>query len=155
MVLAVRYTRAVRRESRRVLLELPAAALAGLVAGLWFGIAARGAMRIVALAAKAPLRLSAGGSVQVILVFAAIGAGVGLLYAALFRHALGSSGLRFGLLLLLVTWYPMAQAGAELLGYQPDPLKLILTSGAVIAAMWLPYALLLEKLTPPISRRFA
>jgi hypothetical protein len=155
LVLAVRYTRAVKRESRRVLLELPAAALAGLVAGVWFGLAARGAMRVIALAAKSPLRLSASGSIQVVLVFAAIGAGVGLLYAGLFRHALATSGLRFGLLLLLVTWYPLAQAGAQLLGYEPDPLKLILISGAVLALMWLPYALLLQKLTPPISRRFA
>jgi hypothetical protein len=146
---AVRYTLAVRGHGSRVLYEIPAAALAGLLAGLWFGVAARVAMRLVAMAAGAPLRLSAGGSIQVVLVFAAIGGGVGILYAGLFRHALATSGARFALLVFLATWYPLAQAGADLIGRKAD----FFASGVVIALMWLPYALLLERIAPPLCRR--
>jgi hypothetical protein len=146
---AIRYTLAVRANGPRVLFEIPAAALAGLAAGIWLGIASRVAMRLVAMAAGAPLRLSAGGSLQVVLVFAAIGGGVGILYAGLFRHAFATSGARFGLLLFLATWYPLAQAGADIIGRNAD----FLASGVVIALMWFPYALLVERIAALLCRR--
>lgn len=141
----VRYAAAVRREgSFRILLELPASALAGLLGGAWLGIAARGAMRIIAMANGSSV-FSMSGSLQVVGVFALIGAGIGILYAGLFRHALTSSGLRFGLLLLLVTWWPLAEEGIELLGDKPGVVMAIIGSGAVLSAMWLPYSLIMER----------
>ncbi len=154
-VTAIRYTIAIKRgESVRVLYEIPAAALAGLLAGLWLGLAARMAMRVVAFFASAPPRISVSGSIEVVLVFAAMGGGIAILYPGLFRHALGRNGIWFGLLLFFGSWYPLAQAGAQLLGYKPDPLKLMLVSGVVVATMFIPYTLLLQKLMVPLCRRF-
>ena len=142
-----RYTLAVRRgEPSRVLYEIPAAIVAGLLAGVWLGIGALIAMRVIAYFASAPPRISVTGSIQVVLVFAAMGGGIAILYAGLFRHALAKSGIWFGLLLFLGSWYPLAQAGAQLLGYKPDPLSLMAVSGAVVALMFIPYALLLQTL---------
>lgn len=148
-VTAIRYTYAARAGGLRVLYEIPAASLAGLAAGIWLGIASRVAMRLVAMAATAPPRLTLGGSIQVVIVFAAMGGVAGILYAGLFRHAFATSGARFGLLLFLATWYPLAQAGADIIGRKAD----FFASGAVIALMWFPYTLLLERIAAPLARR--
>ncbi len=141
-----RYTLAMKRgEPSRVWLEIPAAIFAGLLAGVWLGFGARIAMRVVAYFASAPPRITATGSIQVVLVFAAMGGGIAILYAGLFRHAFPTSGIWFGLLLFFGSWYPLAQAGAQLLGYKPEPLKLMAVSGVIVAFMWIPYALLLQQ----------
>ena len=138
-LLVVRYTLIVRREqSARVLLELPIAAGAGLIAGLWLGVSSRAAMRAIAMA-NGGGAFSAGGTLQVVLVFTAIGGGVAILYPAL-----GRNGLTFGGLLTLVTWYPLAHAAAQLLRPQPETWKLAAVSLGIIAGMWIPYALLLQ-----------
>ena len=139
-ITAARYSHAVRTTGTpRVLWELPAVILAGLAAGLWLGVASRAAMRVVAIAATASLRLSAGGTIQVVAVFAAIGGGIAILYAGLFRHALDASGFKFGLLLFLATWFPLTKAGEDIIARPVDPAA----SGIVILLMWMPYAVFL------------
>jgi hypothetical protein len=148
-----RYARVVKREkSARVLIEIPIAALAGLVAGIWLGIAARGAMRVIAVANHSA-RFSWSGTFQVVFVFAVFGAGIGALYPGLFRHALERSGLLFGLILILVTWYPLTRQALQLIGNLPSTSTLIIVSGATLAAMWLPYALALQWLISRLRRR--
>ena len=150
VLLIVRYTLVVRREqSPRALLELPIAAGAGLIAGLWVAVVARAAMRVIAMA-NGGGAFSAGGTLQVMLVFTAIGGAVAILYPGLFRHALDKSGLLFGALLTLTTWYPLAHSAAQQLRRQPELWKLAAVSLGIIAAMWIPYALALQFL----MRRF-
>ena len=152
---AVRYALVVRREqSSRALLELPIAAGAGLVAGLWLGVTSRAAMRVIAMA-NGGGAFSAGGTLQVVLVFTAIGGGVGLLYPGFFRQALGRSGLAFGALLTLATWYPLARSAWQQLAQKPDIAAMAAVSLGIIAAMWIPYALALQILVRRFGARRA
>lgn len=146
----VRYALLVRRQqSPASLIELPVVAGAGLIAGLWLGVGSRAAMRVIAMA-NGGGAFSAGGTLQVVLVFTAFGGGVGLLYAGFFRHALATSGLLFGALLTLATWYPLGRAAWQQLARKPDLVTMAAVSLAIIAAMWIPYALALQLL----MRRF-
>jgi hypothetical protein len=149
---AWRYARAVRAgHSLAVLGELIAAVGGGAIAGIWFGAASRAAMRAIALA-NASVRFSWSGTMQVLLVFIGFGAAIGILYAGLFRHAFDRSGLLFGGLLTLATWYPLGQAARQLLASPPEGIRFFLTSGAIIAVMWIPYAYLLQIFTPRFVR---
>jgi hypothetical protein len=145
LVTLVRYVVAVRREGPRALLELVWAALAGLGAGVWLGVAARGAMRVVAVAAGAAGEFSLDGSFRVFWTFALFGGGIAIFYAGFFRHALSSSGFRFGLLLIAAMAWPLTDAALDIIARRPPLPALMVSSAAVMAAMWLPYALLVER----------
>jgi hypothetical protein len=154
LVTIVRYTLAVRAEgSSRVLMELPASALAGLIAGLWLGISSRLAMRLISIANDAP-RFTWGGTMQILFTFALMGAALGLLYTGLFRPRLRSRGFLFGMLLLLGSWYPLARAARQQLADPPEPLMLFVMTGAALAVMWLPYALIVERLAVAMASCF-
>ena len=154
LVLTVfRYARAIREIGvGAALRELAAAVGGGLVAGVWLGIAARGAMRVLAIVSGAPLRFSSGGSLQVLGTFALIGAALGILYAGFFRHALASSGFRFAILLIVLGGVPLTQAALDVIGARPALPQLILGSAATLAVMWLPYGLVLEVITNRLHR---
>ncbi len=127
-----RYFLMARRCGRGYMLrEVAAAASAGATSGVLIGLAARIGMAAIGVANGA----------------------LGIIYAGLLRRILRGSGLAYGCLLVLCTWYPLAQAAVEDLSVQPAIGRLILTSGVIVAAMWVPYALVLERLMSRRQRR--
>ena len=135
-----------RREGRgHTLREIIAAAFAGAAAGLLIGLASRIGMAAIGLANGAA-RFTFSGSFAVVVAFAGFGIILGIVYAGLFRRWLRESGLAFGCLLALCMWYPLAEAAVEDLTAKPDTGALVLISGAVVVGMWVPYAVVLEKL---------
>lgn len=136
-----------RREGwGRVAAGLFAASGLGLAAGLLIGVWARVGMWAIAFANGGPTRFSLSGTFLVVVTFAGFGLLLGVIYEGAFRELLRRSGLAYGLLLTLVTWYPLAQAAEQELTNHPTPLSLFLVSGLLVASMWLPYAWLLERL---------
>jgi len=129
--------------------EIAAVAFAGAASGILIGLAARIGMATIGLANGAG-RFTVLGSFAVVISFAGFGVILAIVYAGLFRRLLRESGLAYGCLLVLCTWYPLAQAAVDELTVRPRVGKLILISGVVVAAMWVPYAMVLERL---ISRR--
>ena len=129
--------------------KIAAATFAGAASGILIGLAARIGMAAIGLANGAA-RFTLSGSFAVVIAFAGFGVILGIIYAGLFRRVLRGSGLAYGCLLVLCTWYPLAEAAVEELTARPAVGKLTLISGVVVAAMWVPYAIVLERL---ISRR--
>jgi hypothetical protein len=121
-----------------------AAAAAGLLAGIFIGVGARLGMSAISFANGDLPRFSASGTLQVILVFSSFGIGLGLFYELLLRDYLRKSGWLFGLLLTLILWIPLAQAGIEILRFQPSVILMVFFSGLLVALMWLPFAVTLE-----------
>jgi len=83
--------------------------LAGLIGGMVWGIGARIAMRIVALAAHKPTEFSLEGTALILLVGAFFGIPLGLLFAGVMTYLPGAGhrkGLSFGLLVLLIMAAP-------------------------------------------------
>lgn len=148
-----RYTSAVRRAgSAAPLWEIPIAMLAGLAGGLVLGLAARGGMAVITIANGGPPRFSWLGTLQVVATFAGLGALLGIAYAGLFRQALGRSGLAFGVILMIASAYPLARSGAQVLAAPVPGRTLLAVAALVLAAMWLPYALVLERVTAALQR---
>ena len=54
-------------------------------------------------------KLTAGGTIMVVTVFALIGLSLALTYAALLRRRLPGKGISYGLLLAALTWYLRAR----------------------------------------------
>ena len=141
-----------RKGGRYTVREIAAAASAGATSGILIGLAARIGMAAIGVANGAP-RFTLSGSFAVVIAFAGFGILLGIIYAGLFRRILRGSGVAYGCLLVLCTWYPLAQAAVEELSARPAIGKLILTSGVVVAAMWIPYASVLERLMLRWQRR--
>lgn len=82
---------------------------AGLVAGLLWGVAARLAMRIMALLGGRSPELTLEGTVIILIVGTFIGIPMGLLFVAIRKYLPGSGawkGVVFGLLVLFILGYP-------------------------------------------------
>jgi len=80
-------------------------ALSGFMGGIVWGIGARIAMRIVALAAHQPTEFSGGGTLMILMVGAFFGVPAGLIFAVLRRSVRGSAlrqGIALGSLALLL-----------------------------------------------------
>jgi len=135
-----------RRQGRgRVFREIAAAGFAGGVSGMLIGVAARLGMAAIGLANGAA-RFSLSGSLAVVITFAGFGVILGIIYAGLLRRLLRASGLAYGSILVLSTWYPLGEAAVEDLASKPGTVALVLLSGVVVAGMWVPYAIMLEGL---------
>lgn len=134
-----------RKGFRAEVLDSFFAALAGLAAGVFIGVGARIGMAAIAFFNGDASRFSVAGSFQVILLFSSFGIGLGLLYSLLLRDLLRQSGLLFGLIITLFTWYPFAQSAVEVMRFQPTIVSLIFFSGIFTALIWLPFAVALEK----------
>ena len=130
----------------RVLKGIAVAAVAGLLAGVFIGLGARAGMAAVTVANGAAPSFTPAGSFTVVVTFASYGILLGVAYEGLFRRPLRSSGLAYGGLLMLVSWYPLAQAAVQQLTGQPTLISIIIVSGIIIALMWLPFGLALEAL---------
>jgi hypothetical protein len=135
--------------------ELLRTLLAGVAAGLLVALGARLGMRLIAIANEAPPRISWRGTSVVFAAYTGVGVLCAVLYVAVFRSWLRRRGTAFGALLVITTWYPLAHSGAQQLVHPPPLASLVIWSGAVVALMWLPYAVLLEVLLARWSDRVA
>ena len=140
------FLRGRRQGLLRVFKSVAVAAVAGLLAGLFIGLGARAGMAAIPVANGGTPTFTPAGSFAVVITFASYGIGLGVVYEGLFRRLLRSNGLAYGALLMLTSWYPLAQAAAQELTGQPSLFSLILVSGLVLALMWLPFGLTLEAL---------
>jgi hypothetical protein len=141
------YVGRARKEGMAALLRAVGGTLAaGAIAGLGVAGGARLGMRLIAAANDAAPRVSLSGTSVVFVVFTGIGIGCAFLYAGVFRPWLRQSGLGYGALLVVATWYPLAHSGLQQLVVPMSRAALIGWSGAVVALMWVPYAWVLEKL---------
>jgi hypothetical protein len=123
-----------------------AAAVSGLLAGFFIGLGARAGMAAIALANGVAPSFTPAGSFAVVLTFASYGIGLGVVYEGFFRRLLRGNGLAFGVLLVLASWYPLAQAAAQQLTGQPAFISLMTASGLIVVLMWLPFGAALEAL---------
>jgi len=121
-----------------------AALVSGIVAGLAFGVSARIAMRLLALGMDAPLRLTASGTVAVIVIFWGLGIGLAFPYCAMFRRGSRGRPLVYALVVSAVTLQPFIRAAAQDLEASAWNVRVILASTLVTILLWFPYAALLE-----------
>ena len=135
-----------RRGLLRVVKGVAVAAVCGLLAGVFIGLGARVGMAAIPVANGGTPSFTLAGSFSVVVTFAAYGVALGVVYEGLFRRLLRAKGLAYGVLLMLASWYPLAQAGAQQLTGQPALISLAVVSGVVVALMWLPVGLALESL---------
>jgi hypothetical protein len=142
-----RFTLASRREGLYwAIREMLLAIASGLLAGVFVGLGARAGMSAIAFANGDASRFTLSGTVAVIVTFAGFGGIFGIIYAGLFRQILKQRGLVFGLLIMLVSWYPLANAAAQQLRNSPPIILLILSTAFFVSLMWIPFGLVLEKL---------
>ena len=134
-------------------LDLLIAMATGWLAGIFIGIGARIGMSAITYFNGGNPSFSASGSFRVVLFFSSFGIGLGLLYEFLWRDFLHQSGLLYGLLITLCTWYSLAQSAIGLLKFQPTIISLILFTFIFVALLWLPFGLTLEKLLSKWHRR--
>jgi len=118
----------------------------GLLAGIFIGVGARIGMGAITIANGAPQRLTASGTLTVVVTFSSFGIVLGVVYEGLFRRLLRRKGLAYGGLLTLCTWYPLASAAAQQLTAHPALIPLVTLSGLLVGLMWLPFGLALEAL---------
>lgn len=135
-----------RRGLLYVFKSIAAAAALGLLAGVFIGVGARAGMSAITVANGDAPNFTLSGSLNVVLTFSSFGILLGIIYEGLFRRLLRRSGLAYGLLLMLCSWYPLAQAAAQQLTGRPAPAAQIVVSGLVVALMWLPFGAALEAL---------
>lgn len=140
------FLRARRQGLLRVFKSIAVASASGLLAGVFIGLGARAGMAAIPFANGVTPTFTLAGSFAVVLTFTSYGIGLGVVYEGLFRRLLRSNGLAYGGLLMLISWYPLAQAAAQEITGQPPLIPLILVSGLIVALMWLPFGLTLEAL---------
>lgn len=147
LLTAWRFTAAAReRGLAEPLRGVAVAACCGLLAGVFIGAGARIGMGAITIANGAPQRLTASGTVSVVVIFSSYGILLGVVYEVLFRRLLRRNGLAYGGLLTLCTWYPLAHAAAQQLTAPPALLPLVTVSGLLVGLIWLPFGLALEAL---------
>jgi hypothetical protein len=135
-----------RRGPLHVVKTIAAAALLGLLAGVFIGVGARAGMSAITVANGDAPGFTLSGSLNVVVTFSGFGILLGVVYEGLFRRLLRRSGLGYGVLLMLCSWYPLAQAAAQQLTGRPALLTRIAVSGVIVALMWLPFGVALESL---------
>lgn len=131
---------------RIVLLDVIVAAAFGWLAGVFIGVGARVGMWTIPFLNGGTPQITADGTFRVILTFSLYGIILGVIYEALFRGILRKSGLAYGVLVMLCSWYPLGAAGVQQVNFQPPVLPLILVTGLVMALMFWPYGFVLEVL---------
>lgn len=128
----------------RVVKDITVAAVSGLLAGVFIGLGARVGMGAITVANGDLPRFTPSGSFTVVVTFSSFGIVLGIIYEGLFRRLLRRSGLAYGALLMLCSWYGLAHAAAQQLTGSPALTSLVVTSGLMVALMWLPYGVALE-----------
>ena len=118
----------------------------GWVAGLWIGIGARIGMWSIPFFNGTESRFTLDGTLQVVLVFSLYGIALGIIYELVFRDLLRQRGLLYGLVITLVTAYPLGLAGLQQISFQPPFLYAVLFSALFVAVMFVPFGIILELL---------
>jgi hypothetical protein len=145
-----------RREgTRRVFKNIAVAAVSGLLAGIFIGVGARAGMAAIPVANGSAPSFTTAGTFAVVLTFSSYGIALGIVYEGLFRRLLRAKGLVYGALLMLCSWYPLAQAAAQQLTGQTTLVSMFVVSGLITAFMWLPFGLTLEALLQRIHTNAA
>lgn len=130
--------------------------LAGVVAGLVFGVTARVAMRLLAMGMSEPMRYSASGSATVITIFATMGLGLAIPYAALFRSGSRGHPFLYATLLSVITVQPFIRAAAQDMMASPWEMRVIVGVALVTLLLWFPYVWVLERtlsrIKPPLDK---
>ncbi len=129
---------------------LKAWALASVVGGLWLGVAGRGVMVLIALAAGHPLRWSWGGSIEIV-IFGVILAAVAVAAWMLLRHLVpvlrDGRGLVFGLVLFVIfAVLPPPSAQSAVAGIGQRTLSLALFGALLVVFGILVEAILVRSL---------
>ena len=137
----------------RVVKSVAVAAVSGLLAGISIGLGARLGMSAIPVANGAAPNFTPAGTFAVVLTFSSYGIVLGVVYELLFRRLLRAKGLAYGALLMLATWYSLAQAAMQEVTGRPAFISIIIVSGMVVAFMWLPFGLALEALLRRWQRR--
>ncbi|HEX7174992.1 MAG TPA: hypothetical protein VF240_06900 [Pyrinomonadaceae bacterium] len=135
-----------RRGLLYVVKSIAAGAALGLLAGVFIGVGARTGMSAITVANGDAPSLTLSGSFTVVYTFASFGIVLGVVYDGLFRRLLRRRGLVYGVLLMLCSWYPLAQAAGQQLTGRPALITQIMVSGVIVALMWLPFGVALEAL---------
>lgn len=131
---------------RPALLDVTVAAVSGWLAGLFIGIGARLGMWAIPFFNGTESRFSFEGTTRVVLVFSLYGVALGILYELVFRRILRERGFLFGLVITLVTWYPLGKQGVELLNFSPSVLSTAFFTLVSISFMFIPFGAALEHL---------
>lgn len=126
------------------LLDVAAAAVSGWIAGLLLGIGARIGMWAIPFFNGTESSFSFDGSLSVVLTFSLFGIGLGIFYEFVFRELLRRRGLLYGLLISLITVYPLGSQGVEQLNFSPSILPLAFSTFFFIVLMFIPFAIALE-----------
>lgn len=125
--------RAWRAGSGAPLKEAGWGVLAGVAAGVVWGVGARLAMRLVAVADGRPTEFSVGGTLVIVITGMMFGLPLGLLFATVRGHLPGSGigrGISFGVILAVLLLVPVIALGASDLGR--DPLDAPVLLGAAL-----------------------
>ncbi|MGB7070733.1 MAG: hypothetical protein WBD22_14665 [Pyrinomonadaceae bacterium] len=126
-----------------MLLDIAISAAFGWLAGLLLGVFARIGMWTIPFFNGAEPRFSFDGSIEVILTFSLFGIGLGIVYELAFRKLLSESGFLFGVLVTLLTWYPLGKQGVDLLNFSPSWLPLLFFTLSLIGLMFVPFTIVL------------
>ena len=126
------------------LLDLCAAAVSGWVAGLIIGVGARIGMWSIPFFNGGDSRFTFDGTLQVILTFSLFGIGLGAIYEFIFRGIPGTRGILFGLVITLVTVYPLSAAALQQINFTPSLLPAGAVSFFFVALMFVPFGMALE-----------
>lgn len=135
-----------RRGLLYVVVSIAVASLLGLLAGVFIGVGARAGMSAITAANGDAPSFTLSGSFNVVATFALFGIVLGVVYEGLFRRLLRRSGLAYGVLLMLCSGYPLAQAAGQQITGRPSLITRLLVTGLVLSLMWLPFGLTLEAL---------
>jgi hypothetical protein len=146
--------RAWRARSMAPLVEAGRGAMAGVLAGIVWGVGARLVMRLVALADGRPTEFSAGGTLLIVIVGMIFGLLLGLLFATVRRWLPGSrlaGGAAFGSIIAGLLMLPLAALGAADLGGDPADAPVLIGTG-LFGALFVVHGVVMAALCGPVSR---
>jgi hypothetical protein len=126
------------------ILDTIAAAMLGWISGWLIGIGARVGMWSIPFFNGTEPRVTLDGTLRVIIVFSLYGIGFAIVYELFFRSLLRQRAFVYGLLITVVSSYPLASAAVQQLSFTPDLWPLVGLTLLIIGLMFLPFSLLLE-----------
>ena len=138
------YFRTRRNGLLPTVLDTVAGAILGWLSGLLIGIGARVGMWAIPFFNGTDPRMTLDGTLKVILTFSLFGIGLGVVYEMAFRRVFRNHGLLFGLLITLLTCFPLSSAALQQLSFTPGMVAAIVFSLLFVGGMFIPFAFSLE-----------
>jgi len=120
------------------------AAVFGWIAGILIGVGARIGMWSIPFFNGTEPRITFDGTLQVVLVFSLYGIGLAIAYELFFRQILKRRGLIYGLLVAILSSYPLASAASQQLSFSPAFVPMAGITLLVVGLMFVPFSILLE-----------